>query len=127
MSPTNPENIILEKAFSDELSSISYDTWFAETTLYKLEDGVAYIIVPMPIHKKHLQDNYYDLISNKNLASKRLAIVYEYIYTKYPYFLANNPYLNNKYYQNFLLTSENNRKLLEEKVKTGSKKTLHYE
>lgn len=69
----------------------------------------------------------HDLISNKNLASKRLAIVYEYIYTKYPYFLANNPYLNNKYYQNFLLTSENNRKLLEEKVKTGSNKTLHYE
>ena len=53
------------KQVKDELSSISYDTWFAETTLYKLEDGVAYIIVPMPIHKKHLQDNYYDLISNK--------------------------------------------------------------
>ena len=49
----------------DELSSISYDTWFAETILYKLENGTAYIIVPMPIHKKHLQDNYYDLISNK--------------------------------------------------------------
>ena len=53
------------KQVKDELSSISYDTWFAETTLYKLEDWVAYIIVPMPIHKKHLQDNYYDLISNK--------------------------------------------------------------
>ena len=53
------------KQVKDELSSISYDTWFAETTLYKLDDGVAYIIVPMPIHKKHLQDNYYDLISNK--------------------------------------------------------------
>ena len=42
------------KQVKDELSSISYDTWFAETTLYKLEDGVAYIIVPIPIHKKHL-------------------------------------------------------------------------
>lgn len=53
------------KQVKDELSSISYDTWFSETTLYKLEDGTAYIIVPMPIHKKHLQDNYYDLISEK--------------------------------------------------------------
>ena len=38
----------------DELSSLSYDTWFAETELYQLKDGKAYIIVPMPIHKKHL-------------------------------------------------------------------------
>lgn len=69
----------------------------------------------------------HDLISNKNLVSKRLAIVYEYIYTKYPYYLANNPYINNKHYQNFLLTSQNNRKLLEEKIKSGSKEKLHYE
>ena len=49
----------------DELTSLSYNTWFADTELYKLEDGKAYIIVPMPIHKKHLNDNYYELISNK--------------------------------------------------------------
>ena len=49
----------------DELSSLSYDTWFAETELYKLKDGSAYIIVPMPIHKKHLMDNYHDIIVNK--------------------------------------------------------------
>ena len=49
----------------DELSSLSYDTWFSETQLYKLDDGKAYIIVPMPIHKKHLSDNYSDLIINK--------------------------------------------------------------
>ncbi len=69
----------------------------------------------------------HDLLSNKNLASKRLAIVYEYIYTKYPYFLANNIYIDNEHYQNFLLTSVNNRKLLEEKIKSGSTEKIHYE
>ena len=47
----------------EELTSLSFDTWFADTKLYRLEDGKAYIIVPMPIHKKHLLDNYYDLIT----------------------------------------------------------------
>ena len=50
----------------EELSSLSYDTWFEETKLYSLENGKAVIIVPMPIHKKHLQDQYVDIIS-KNL------------------------------------------------------------
>ena len=49
-----------------DLTSLSYDTWFADTKLYKLEDGKAYIIVPMQIHKKHLADNYSSLIT-KNL------------------------------------------------------------
>lgn len=49
----------------DELSSLSYGTWFKDTKLYKLKDGKAIIIVPMPIHKKHLLDNYSTLISEK--------------------------------------------------------------
>ena len=49
----------------DELTSLSFNTWFADTELYKLKDGKAYIIVPMPIHKKHLIDNYSDLIVSK--------------------------------------------------------------
>lgn len=68
-----------------------------------------------------------DKISNHNLTSKRLAIIYEYIYTKYPYYLKNNPYINTESYQNFLLTSQNNRRLLEEKIKSNSKEKLNYE
>ena len=49
----------------DELSSLAYNTWFSETKLYKLDNGKAYIIVPMPIHKKHLSDNYGELIISK--------------------------------------------------------------
>lgn len=69
----------------------------------------------------------FDRFSNQNLTSKRLAVIYEYIYTKYPYYLANNPYFENEHYQNFLLTSVNNRKLLQQKIETGSKEKLKYE
>ena len=76
---------------------------------------------------KAFAQHYQDLISNKNLTSKRLAHIYEYIYTKYPYFITNNEYLQNPYYQNFLLNSVENRRLLEEKIKSGSKEKLKYE
>ena len=48
----------------EDLSSLAYETWFSETKLYKLENGKAIIIVPMQIHKKHLEFNYYDQIKN---------------------------------------------------------------
>lgn len=49
----------------DDLTSLSFETWFADTILYRLDNGKAYIIVPMPIHKKHLIDNYSNLISER--------------------------------------------------------------
>ena len=58
---------VLEQIKS-ELSSLSYDTWFSETQLHKLDNGKAYIIVPMAIHKKHLLNNYSDIIKD-NLSS----------------------------------------------------------
>lgn len=61
-----------------------------------------------------------DKLSNKNLTSKRLANIYERIYINYPYFLKNNVYLENESYQNFLLTSQKNRKLLEAKIRSGN-------
>lgn len=77
--------------------------------------------------QKSCPQKRFDTISTKNLASKRLAVIYEYIYTKYPYYLANNTYLDNEHYQNFLLSSQYNRRLLQEKIRTGSKEELKYE
>ncbi len=56
-----------------------------------------------------------------------MAIVYEYIYNNYPYYLANNPYINNINYQNFLLNSVANRAKLKEKIQTGSTKRIKYD
>ena len=49
----------------DELSSLAYNTWFNDTKLHKLDNGIAYIVVPMPIHKRHLNDFYGEIIINK--------------------------------------------------------------
>ena len=49
----------------EEMTSLAYNTWFSQTELYKLENGKAYIIVPMPIHKRHLTDNFSTLIVDK--------------------------------------------------------------
>lgn len=57
-----------------------------------------------------------DKLSSHNLTSKRLAHIYERIYTKYPSFLVNNTYLTNKYYQNFLLNSQENREKVKQKA-----------
>lgn len=68
-----------------------------------------------------------DLISRSNLTSKRLALIYEYLTFKYPQYLEDNEYINNKYYQNFLLTSVENRAKLKEKVRTRCTKEIKYE
>ncbi len=59
-----------------EITSLSYETWFQDTHLYALENGKATIIVPMEIHKRHLEDNYKDLIVQtfNNLAGSNFEI-----------------------------------------------------
>lgn len=54
---------ILEK-IKKEVSSLSFQTWFEETELYKFENGVAKIIVPYDIHKDHLNNNYKDQLKS---------------------------------------------------------------
>ena len=68
----------------------------------------------------------FDVFSNHTLISRRMMLIYEYIYTKYPSILVENEYKDNIYYQNFLLTSRNNRMKLLEKVKSGSTKRINY-
>jgi len=78
------------------------------------------------IHKTYPQKKY-DRFSRHNLTSKRLARIYEYITYKYPQYLENNEYINNEHYQNFLLTSIENRKKLQEKIDKNSKEDIDYE
>ena len=68
----------------------------------------------------------YDAFSNHTLVSRRMMLIYEYIYTKYPHILVDNEYKDNLYYQNFLLTSRNNRMKLLEKIKTNSTQKIKY-
>ena len=52
-------NIIKSK-----LSSVSYDTWFKDTSLSKITNDSIDILVPMSFHKDFLNKNYYDLIDS---------------------------------------------------------------
>lgn len=78
------------------------------------------------LHKSEPQRRF-DKFSSHNLTSKRLANIYEYIYTKYPSYLVNNEYINDETYQHFLLSSIENRKKLYQKISTKSKKKVDYE
>ena len=47
-----------------KLSSVSYNTWFKETKLYKQSNDSITIMVPMSFYKDYLNKHYYDLIDN---------------------------------------------------------------
>jgi len=101
---------------------------------YKADkDGIDYMVkagynpVAMIVAGNKIFPQYNgDMLSTHPLSSRRLMTIYEYIYNKYPYFLANNEYINNVYYQNFLLTSNENRQKLKEKIEKKSNKRLRY-
>ncbi len=57
-------NGFLEK-IKKQLSDISYETWFSETKLISLDNGIAKILVPSHVHKKNLKEHYIDLIDEK--------------------------------------------------------------
>ena len=54
-------NNVLSK-IKEDINSLSYQTWFEETELYKLDNNIAKIIVPYAIHKNHIMNNYRDII-----------------------------------------------------------------
>ena len=56
-------NNFLEK-IKVSISSLSYETWFQDTKLVSMAENTAVVVVPMTLHKKHLMDNYQNIIEN---------------------------------------------------------------
>jgi predicted Zn-dependent protease len=110
--------------FSYELSSKKYEKKADKRAVdYMVKAGynpVALIVVM----SKTMPQTRYDWYLSHPLTSRRMMYVYEYIYNKYPAYLANNAYKNNVYYQNFLLTSRVNRENLQKKIENPDKKNL---
>lgn len=50
------------ETIKDQVSSLSYETWFKDTKLHDLSDNTAIVIVPMQLHIKHLTENYKELM-----------------------------------------------------------------
>lgn len=61
MDIDNIWNLFLERV-KESLDPILYNTWFNETKLIDLNENYAKILVPMQVYKKHLKENYNDLI-----------------------------------------------------------------
>ena len=85
----------------EKLTSLSYNTWFKETELYKLSNNKAYIIVPMTVHKKHITDNFSEMIS---------SILYDLTNTNYDliFLLKEEVEENNSLLDDELVNSESN-------------------
>ncbi len=61
MDIDNIWSLFLEK-MKQQINPMHYDTWFADTKLISLDENCAKVLVPMSVHKKHLKENYNDLI-----------------------------------------------------------------
>ena len=48
----------------EHVSALSYETWFQDTKLVSSRDNIAVVIVPMELHKKHLMENYQEIMEN---------------------------------------------------------------
>ena len=46
----------------EQVSSLSFETWFKDTKLHDLTDTNAIVVVPIQLHIKHLTENYKDLM-----------------------------------------------------------------
>lgn len=63
----------------DVLSPMLYETWFSDTKLLELRDNLAVVLVPMHVHKKHLKENYNDLISEIFTNVSGTNFIFEYL------------------------------------------------
>lgn len=109
------------------LSSKKFETVADKRAVdYMVKAGYNPLALIVFINKTYPQKRQ-DVIARHNLTSKRLARIYEYITYKYPEYLQDTEYINNQYYQNFLLNSLENRRKLEEKIKMHSTGEVHYE
>lgn len=62
-----------------ELNSLAYQTWFENTKLYDLSNGIATIIVPFALHKSHLNNNYIKLLNTLFIEEIGESVEFEFL------------------------------------------------
>ncbi len=62
------------------------------------------------INKTNKEQNWFEYNIFHHNGTERNTQIYQYIYEKYPLFIANNEYIENNSYQNFLYTTKSERK-----------------
>ncbi len=103
----------------EQLTSLSYNTWFKETELYKLNNGKAYIIVPMIVHKKHISDNFSEILS---------SILFDITNTNYDLvFLLKEEIEEEEEKNNSNIISNNNRDSTNNRVESNLNKNYNFD
>ena len=71
------------KAFLEKVKlkvkPVLFQTWFQDTKLIKLTDDYAVVEVPLDVHKKHLKENYNDLIKETFIEVSGSIFNFEYV------------------------------------------------
>ena len=87
-------------------------------------DPVALINI---LNKTSKEEKWFEYNIFHHNGSERMKNIYQYIYEKYPVYLAENKYIETDYYQNFLRLTKNDRKkvsnIQEQKIKKQGSKT----
>ena len=78
MDLENMWKIFLEK-IETKLKPILYQTWFKDTKLAELNDNHAVVIVPLDVHRKHLKENYSDIIKETFMEVTGSIFKFEYV------------------------------------------------
>lgn len=116
-------NTFLDR-INEQVSSLSFETWFKDTKLYDLSDNTAIVTVPMQLHIKHLTENYKDLMekifnsitgTNFNFifkletdVDKKEKIITQEIQAGVPYQSVEDANLNPNYtFDNYIVGSSN--------------------
>ncbi len=62
-----------------KVKPVLFQTWFKDTKLIKLNDDYAFVEVPLDVHKKHLKENYNDLIKETFMEVTGSIFKFEYV------------------------------------------------
>lgn len=78
MNLENMWELFLQK-IETKLKPILFQTWFKDTKLAELNDDYAVIVVPLDVHKKHLKENYSDIIKETFMEVTGSLFKFEYV------------------------------------------------
>lgn len=75
------ENIwsVFLKKIEMKVKPVLFQTWFKDTRLIKLNEEIALVEVPLDVHKKHLKENYSDIIKETFMEVTGSIFNFEYV------------------------------------------------
>ncbi len=78
MDLENIWSVFLEK-IEMKVKPVLFQTWFKDTRLIKLNEEIALVEVPLDVHKKHLKENYSDIIKETFMEVTGSIFNFEYV------------------------------------------------